>query len=113
MRPPTPASTKYSCQRQTVVFETPASRMIAMTPWPSAHSGCLWIGQAAVDPARRHSYARDSYSNCGGGECGMVLTLTPEHLVLGNGLVLDGFNQARVIVSTARHVDALRDRPHA
>src|SRR6266702_3901083 len=27
--PSTPASAKYSCQRQTVVFETPTSRMIA------------------------------------------------------------------------------------
>src|SRR6202035_627880 len=31
-RPSTPASAKYSCQRQTVVLATPTSRMIAMTP---------------------------------------------------------------------------------
>ena len=30
--PATPASMKYSCQRQTVVFETPTSRLIAATP---------------------------------------------------------------------------------
>jgi hypothetical protein len=30
--PSTPASAKYSCQRHTVVLETPTSRMIAMTP---------------------------------------------------------------------------------
>jgi hypothetical protein len=49
---------------------------------------------AAVDPAWRHYYARDSYSNCGGGERDMVLTLTPEHLAIGNGFILDGLNQA-------------------
>src|ERR1700731_2104983 len=30
--PSTPASAKYSCQRHTVVLETPTSRVIAMTP---------------------------------------------------------------------------------
>src|ERR1022692_4413312 len=34
--PATPASTKYSCQRQTVVLETPTVRIIAITPTPSA-----------------------------------------------------------------------------
>jgi hypothetical protein len=28
----------------------------------------------------------------------MVFTLTPEHLAFGNGLILDGFDQAMVIV---------------
>jgi len=32
--------------------------------------------------------------------------LTPEHLAFGNGLVFDGLNQARVIVSQDRHIDA-------
>jgi hypothetical protein len=54
----------------------------------------LWNGhfyrRSAVIPARRHSHARDSYSNCGAGERDMVLTLAPEHLARSNGLVLDG-----------------------
>ena len=43
----------------------------------------------------------------------MVHSLTPEHLALGNGLVFDGLNQARVIVSQARHIHPFRDWPHA
>src|SRR5262245_18069747 len=35
-KPAMPASTKYSCQRQTVVLDTPTARMIAITPAPSA-----------------------------------------------------------------------------
>jgi hypothetical protein len=35
-RPDTPASAKYSCQRQTVVLATPTARMIATVPSPSA-----------------------------------------------------------------------------
>ena len=35
-KPATPASAKYSCQRQTVVLATPTARMIATVPWPSA-----------------------------------------------------------------------------
>jgi len=31
----------------------------------------------------------------------------------GIGFITDGFNQARVIASATRHVDALRYRPHA
>jgi hypothetical protein len=48
-----------------------------------------------VDPARRQSHTRDSCSNCGSGERDMVLTLTPEHLAVGNDLIFDRFNQAR------------------
>jgi hypothetical protein len=66
-----------------------------------------------VVPARRHRYDRNSYGNCGGGDREMVHSLTPEHLALGNGLVFDGLNQTRVIVSPARHIDPFRDRPHA
>ena len=43
----------------------------------------------------------------------MVLTLTPEHLVIGNGAILDRLNQARVIVPPARRIDPRRDRPDA
>jgi len=43
----------------------------------------------------------------------MVHSLTPEHLAFGNGLVFDGLNQARVIVSPDRHIGAFRHRPHA
>jgi len=43
-------------------------------------------------------------ANCGGGDRKMVHSLTPEHLALGNGAILDGLNQARVIVSPAGSV---------
>ena len=49
-------------------------------------------------PARRHSHTRDSYSNRGGGERDMVRSLTHEPLALGIGRILDGLDQARVIV---------------
>lgn len=30
-----------------------------------------------------------------------------------NELIFDGLNQARVVISTARHIDLFRDQPHA
>ena len=37
--------------------------------------------------------------------------ISPKALALGNGLIIDGLNQARVIVSLARDIDPLRNRP--
>jgi hypothetical protein len=67
-----------------------------------------------ISAERRRWFQRGAiltHSNCGGGERDMVLTLTPEHLAFDNGI--DGFNQSRVIISPARHIDPFRDRPHA
>ena len=37
----------------------------------------------------------------------------PKTLARSYGLFLDGLNQARILVSLARHIDPFRDRPHA
>ena len=39
--------------------------------------------------------------------------MCPRALTLDNGVALNGLNQAQVIVSSARHIDPFRDRPHA
>ena len=50
------------------------------------------------------------YSSCGGGERDMVHSLTLEHLALGNGRILDGLDQARVITLTPLDTGHMRRR---
>jgi len=60
-----------------------------------------------VVPARRHCYYWNSYGNCGGGDRKMVHSLTPEHLAIANGVILNGLNQAWVIVSKPTALPAI------